>query len=158
LSEHKTLEPDGVQSTLVAGGKDIDLRPIPIATEWSTPYWDGAAAGRLVLQKCRECGHWNHPPGLFCPNCSGESLSYEAIAGGGVITHLVVVHQTKLEAFEERVPYVVVAAEMDEQANLVLLGNVLDVDPFSVQNGMRIAFERRNPVVTIPQFVLDPGQ
>jgi uncharacterized OB-fold protein len=160
LSGHRTLEAGGEQPTRVTGGKGIDLRPSPIPTEWSTPYWDGAAVGRLILQRCRDCGHWNHPPGLFCPNCSGESLGNETIAGGGAITHLVVVHQTKIEAFEGRVPYLVVAAEMDEQADLVLLGNVLDVDPFSAEIGMRIriAFERQNSAVTLPQFVLDSGQ
>ena len=38
------------------------------------PFWDGCAAGKLMVPKCGDCGksHW-YPLGL-CPHCFSDKL------------------------------------------------------------------------------------
>jgi len=38
-----------------AGGAAVGSRPWPLADELTAPFWDAAAAQRLVVQRCTEC-------------------------------------------------------------------------------------------------------
>ena len=45
-------------------------RPIPVPNEWTKPFWDAAKRGALELQRCQQCGHFQHPPYATCVNCA----------------------------------------------------------------------------------------
>jgi len=131
-------------------------RPRPVPTALSEPYWRAAAHRRLVIQRCVTCGSWNHPPVLSCASCQSATLGFDAVSGSGTIVQYVVVRQTKFAAFEGRVPYGAAAVELDEQAGLVLVGNVLGCAPEDVKIGgrVRVEFERIDDEIGLPQFRL----
>jgi uncharacterized OB-fold protein len=43
-------------------------------------FFDGAAAGRLVIKRCAECASWYAPDASECPCCGGE-LGWAAASG-----------------------------------------------------------------------------
>lgn len=40
------------------------------------PYWQGLAAGRLLLPRCADCGKWFWPAAHYCPHCHGEAVEW----------------------------------------------------------------------------------
>ena len=44
-------------------------------------FWDGAAEGKLLIQRCTDCGTLRHPPAPMCGNCG--SLAWDAAESSG---------------------------------------------------------------------------
>lgn len=42
------------------------------------PFFDGAAAGRLMIKRCAGCASWYAPDASECPGCGGEPAWAEA--------------------------------------------------------------------------------
>ena len=50
----------------------------------TAPYFEGLAAGKLMLKRCKACGEAHFYPRARCPFCLGET-AWEASAGEGTI-------------------------------------------------------------------------
>lgn len=59
------------------------IRPLP--DQLTSPFWEGARNGKLLIQQCRDCGHHNHPPQVVCGWCASASLEPKPVPGTGVI-------------------------------------------------------------------------
>jgi uncharacterized OB-fold protein len=47
-------------------------------------FWEGAKSGKLLFQKCSDCGALRNPPGPMCSHC--QSLKWEPFEARGVGT------------------------------------------------------------------------
>lgn len=84
-------------------------------------FWEGAAAGRLLVQRCATCGELRHPPGPMCPRC--HSLEWDTVASSGhgrVLSWILSHHPTR----PDDEPRVVVLVALDEGTRLV--SNLID--------------------------------
>lgn len=142
-----------------AGKVDTTKAPynvIPVPDQWTKPFWDGAREQKLMVQRCQKCGNYNHPPAFICMGCYDReaSLEFEQVSGRGTIYSWYIYHDTATGGFEEKVPYLVVAVELDEQPRLVLLSNLLNCPYDQVELGMpvEVVWEKVNDEITIPQF------
>src|SRR5207253_705371 len=45
------------------------------------PFFDGTAAGRLVIRRCEPCDRWYAPDATSCPGCGGEDLTWAQASG-----------------------------------------------------------------------------
>jgi uncharacterized OB-fold protein len=130
-----------------------EILPIPDAL--TRPYWDGAASGRLVLQRCDRCDRFWHFPVPLCPTChQSDRLGWREVSGEGVIYSYVVIHHTRMPAFAEKLPYVVVCVELIEQEGLRLFANLLEFGPNEVRVGteVEVCFQRVAATIALPQF------
>jgi uncharacterized OB-fold protein len=96
-------------------------------------FWEGAASGRLLLQRCADCGTICHPPLPMCPAC--QSLAhepFEASGRGTVYSWIRSVHPNE-PAGEARIVAVV---DLEEGARLV--SNLCDVDAADVHTGLAV--------------------
>jgi uncharacterized OB-fold protein len=129
---------------------DGALRPRP-PEDVDTAFWfGGAAEGRLLVQRCTDCGRLRHPPGPVCPECT--SLRWDTLEsqGRGSVYSFVVNHHPQAPGFEY--PLVVALVELDEGFRLV--GGIGGVDPADVVIGMPVDTEFFSPVegVALPRF------
>lgn len=111
-------------------------------------FWDGVAAGQLLLRSCAECGRLQHPPSPMCPAChSVRWATREASGRGTVYSWIVSHHPTEADAL----PRVVVLVDLEEGVRLV--SNLQGVAPENVRNGMdvEVYFHDFDGVV-LPQF------
>jgi Rubredoxin-like zinc ribbon domain (DUF35_N) len=69
-------------------------RPIPVPNEWTMPFWDAARRGVLELQRCRNCGHFQHPPYATCTQCVATDLKFEPVRGVGTIYAYTIMYHT----------------------------------------------------------------
>lgn len=78
-----------------------DQRPRPLPDETSRFYWDAAAAGRLMLQRCRSCWLLQFPPDVCCVHCQSEECKHR-LHGIGFLNEAV--SQLRGQCGERQVP------------------------------------------------------
>jgi uncharacterized protein len=132
------------------------LRPRPVTNELTKPFWDGIAAGKLVIQRCNECDAYIHPPRHECPECRSQGLAFVAVSGRGIIHARSIVEAPVVIGFEQDVPYVCLVAELEEQKGLLVAGNLMVADPYEARIGrpVRLVFHTDPDGFTRPVFVL----
>ena len=54
-------------------------------TPVSVPFWEGAAQGDLVLQRCDSCQAFVWYPRAICPACHSAELTWTPAAGTGTV-------------------------------------------------------------------------
>ncbi|MFD9337767.1 Zn-ribbon domain-containing OB-fold protein [Streptomyces sp. NPDC060028] len=89
---------------------------LPEIDEFTRPYWDAAAEGRLLLRRCGACARAHHYPREFCPSCwAGEDrVTWEAASGRATLYTWSVIHRNDLPPFGTRVPYVAAVVDLAE--------------------------------------------
>lgn len=127
-------------------------KPLPIVDQDTQPFWEGCAQGKLLLQRCNECGAVWHPPSPVCHQCLSSANEWVEASGEGTVFSYVVVHQAFHPAFAEEVPYVVALVALAEGPHLMT--NVVGVPADQVSVGMpvHVTFERASDEITLPKF------
>lgn len=145
----------------MTGAADRPLRPLPVPDEQSAPYWEAAARHQLVVARCSRCGTFSHPPDVVCQACgsSDPDFRFTEVSGRGRVRSWTVMRQSFLPGFATEVPYVLVDVELIEQADLRLIGRLVDGPDarFGLDSEVTVAFEDVTPEVSIPAFALAPG-
>lgn len=128
--------------------------PGPSPSPDAGPYWDAAAAERLEVQQCGECGSYRFPPSHLCRDCGSDNMSWVSVSGKGSIYSFSIVHRAPTPAFREHVPYVVALIDLKEgprmMANIIGDG-CLDC---AIAERVEVCFEDRGEGAKIPQFRL----
>jgi uncharacterized protein len=126
---------------------------VPDPSPLGAPYWDGAAEGQLLIQRCERCGHVFHPPLPVCPSCHSTELSWQPASGRGKVFSFTIVHIAAHPALAERVPYVAALIELEEGPRMV--ANMLEVAPENVRIDMpvKVQFVPVADGIKLPQFV-----
>ena len=125
---------------------------IPGVTDLTRPYWENARAGRLVTQRCRNCGRIWHPPLPACPHCHGTDIGWHEVSGAGTVYTYTVVRHATHAALADRVPYVIAIVELAEGPRLVT--GIEGCAPEDVRVGMtvRACFREVADGVALPYF------
>ncbi len=131
-----------------------DRRPLPLPDMESRAYWQGARRHELVILRCAACGFYIHYPKAVCPCCGAGTILPSRVSGRGVIHSYTVTHHKAAPGFAERIPFVVALVELEEQAGLRIVANILGCPPDAVRIGLlvEVVFEEVVPDVTLPQF------
>jgi uncharacterized OB-fold protein len=131
---------------------DAQTLPRPAPTALSRPFWEAANQGRLVLQKCRPCGHFRWTPQILCTRCLSEDFTWEEVSGEGVIYSFTVVHRPPLPAFTA--PYVLAVVELAEGP--LMLTRLVDAPSEALQIGaaVSVAFTRLDEEINLYTFRL----
>ena len=56
------------------------------------PFFDGTAAGRLVIKRCDPCDRWFAPDTADCPGCGEEDLAWAEASGEAALVTWTVSH------------------------------------------------------------------
>ncbi|MTD12428.1 nucleic acid-binding protein [Nakamurella sp. YIM 132087] len=117
-------------------------RPLPrLGDEYTRTYFGEWAAGRLVVQHCPECGHWQHYPRALCEKC-GATPVFEEQEPAGVVWTYTIIRQMGTEPFRSEAPYPVAMIAL--AGGIKIMGTITDCEPEQVRIGMRV---RGYPVV-----------
>jgi uncharacterized protein len=129
--------------------------PLPAPTPVSEGFWAGCRAGRLLVPRCRACGHQFFPPQPACTRCLSPDIEERECTGRGALYSYTIVWRPQNPAFQ--VPYIVAIVELDEGWHLVT--NLLNCEPEEVEVGMPVTvrFTSVSDDITLPYFVPDPG-
>jgi uncharacterized OB-fold protein len=129
-------------------------KPIPAITPDMREFFDGARAGRLMVQKCDSCGKLRFPAHDLCSKCNSTDSRWVPVSGRGEVFSFNIMHQLYHPGFANEVPYAVVMVELEEGCKFV--SNLLGIKPHDIKCGMPVAvtFEKLSDEVSMPKFRL----
>ncbi len=94
---------------------------------------DALAAGKFIIQQCKECGQHLFYPRALCPHCGAVDLKWVEPTGRGVVYSTSVVRLRP----EHGPDYNVVLVDLEEGPRM--MGRVVDIAPDKVKIGMRVS-------------------
>ncbi|MEM7095390.1 MAG: zinc ribbon domain-containing protein [Actinomycetota bacterium] len=99
--------------------------PVPARDGLDAPFWSALAEGRLVLQRCEDCGSWQWGPEWICHTCHSFNVGWQETEPRGVIySHERVWHPVH-PALKEQGPFVIVLVELSDCDGVRMVGNLL---------------------------------
>jgi uncharacterized OB-fold protein len=126
-------------------------RTIPIPTPETQPFWDGARAGELRLQRCDACAHVYFPPRPFCPKCAGRAVSWFTASGRATL-YSYVIHHRPAPGFTP--PYSIAVVTLEEGPRMMT--NIIECPqtPEALQLDMpvEVVFKPLTEQISLPQF------
>jgi uncharacterized OB-fold protein len=130
-----------------------ELPPLREPEADGRPFWEAAAKGRLVLQRCRACGTVRFPPRHQCNKCWSPDTEWFDASGHGEIESITIVRRAPTAAYRDRVPFVLVAVTLTEGVRMItnLIGD--RAMEGRIGNQVEVCFESR-PNGALPQFRL----
>lgn len=146
-------KPDAAASSDKAAAPAPAKRPLPGISDDTRFFWDGARAGKLLIQRCKSCGELRHPPGPVCPSCHSFEWDTLEASGRGTVYSFVVMHYPEVPPFDHPNPIVLV--ELEEGTRLI--SQIVGIKPGDVKIGQAVQVEFNtfnDGELVLPQFRL----
>lgn len=132
---------------------DADLeKPLPKPAKWSKPFWEGTKVHKLLLKKCRQCGHIDHPPYLYCTECQSDDCEWIEASGKATLYAFAINQYGVPFPFIPDLPYVTALVDLAEGPRM--LSNIVGCDLDKLENGMEleVVFEKVSSDITLPKW------
>ncbi len=131
---------------------DAYAKPLPIVDGPNQPFWEGARAGTLMLQRCLDCNRYRFPASRYCSSCLGERSEWQGTSGQGTVVSYCGFHKAYWPSFANEVPYDVVQVRLKE--GVQLFSNLVDVPREKIRIGMKVRahFDAVTEGVTLVRF------
>jgi hypothetical protein len=129
-------------------------KSLPKINKVDQAYWEGAAAGKLLLQKCKSCGKVQFFPRVACVDCFGV-LDWIESKGTGKVHTFTLVRVPRNPAFKEEVPIYYINVILDE--GVIMESRLVGNSKEKVKLGDRVKVffqETHNPNIKLPCFEL----
>jgi uncharacterized protein len=125
----------------------------PVITEETAPFWAAAKDGRLLVERCTDCGADSFPPYGMCRACRSRQIEQVEITGHGTVYSLTVNYQRWMADLE--VPYAIVLVEFADHPGVRVVGRLRGCEPEDARIGMtvEVGFEPGPGDVAIPSFI-----
>jgi len=121
--------------TIEALRETLSARALPAPDNAALHYWQSAADGKLVLQRCVDCGEFQFYPRALCAACAGETEWVDA-SGRGTLYTFTVIRQNRSEAFVRLSPYAVGIVELEEGVRM--MSNIVECELDRLEVGMAL--------------------
>ena len=120
--------------------------PAPAVNAENRPYFDAAAAGKLVIKYCNACNAHHHYPRAICPHCFSDRTEWRDARGTGTV------HTYSVLRRGVPVPYCIAYVTLDEGVSMVT--NIVDCDLDAIRIGqkVRVVFKPTEGGPPVPMF------
>jgi uncharacterized OB-fold protein len=127
-------------------------RPAPIPDAESAAFWSATLEGKLLVQRCADCGRAQLYARPHCLACRGP-VAWEQASGTGTVYSYTVIRQNPSRSFRHLLPFVVALIDLDEGPRI--MSNIVGSPPEAVAIGTRVqvTFEPVSDQAALPLFV-----
>ncbi len=128
------------------------IKPFPVPSLETRPYWEGCKAHELRIQKCAACGQHQFYPRLYCAKCFSDRVEWVRASGRGKVATFTIVRRPVSPAFADEVPYVVALVTLEEGPTMMT--NIVGIAVEKVEMGMpvTVTFDDWSPEIAIAKF------
>lgn len=128
--------------------------PTPAPNELTAFFWEGAKQNKLVIQQCNNCHKFQHWPEPVCHHCLSFDLGHGEVSGRGTVYSYEIATQAFHPYFEDKLPFVIAVVELEEQANLKLITNLVDFADEQLEVGapVEVTFRPLTDEFNLPVF------
>ncbi|MBI2907078.1 MAG: OB-fold domain-containing protein [Chloroflexi bacterium] len=125
---------------------------LPIPGMDNEEFWRRVRQHELVLQHCKDCGAYTHPPAPTCTSCASPNREWVKASGKGEVHTYVTTVQAVFAAIQGRVPWTVVDVQLEEGVHII--SNMVDCPPEMLKIGLpvEVVFEDVTPEATLYKF------
>lgn len=88
--------------------------PGPTIIPLTAPFWEAAARGQLLIQRCGSCDKAVFYPREICPHCWSDQLDWDEATGSGRLKSFSTIWKPGHPGWLPAAPYVVGLVELDE--------------------------------------------
>ena len=128
--------------------------PVPEITDLTRPFWDAAAEGRLVMQKCPHCGAVSFPPKPWCVDCGSRDIDWAEVGPRGTVYSFTISRSVAMNypGWKEHLPVVMCLIDVDDGARMY--AQVVDCSPEEIGIGKRVEvhFAEIEDGIKVPKF------
>ncbi len=137
-------------ATDAGGAPPKPKRMRPVLGHDNKWWWDQINEGKLVIQRCKQCGTLRHPTRPMCWKCQSLDWDFIVASGKGFVYSYVVMHHPPFPGFEY--PLIVGVIELEEGTRLVT--NIVGIDPKEVKINMpvKLSIENVDEELKLPLF------
>jgi uncharacterized OB-fold protein len=107
--------------------------------EDSIEHYRGRLQQRLMINRCRNCNAWHHPPRHFCPACWSADVGAVEVRGNGVVELSTVLHVgTPKPDIDYTIGYQLCAVRLDEAPTVRVTAPLRDLPGGAEAIGLRV--------------------
>jgi uncharacterized OB-fold protein/acyl dehydratase len=117
-----------------AGMPAKPTRMRPTLSHDNSWWWDGVNEGRLLIQKCSDCGALRHPPRPMCCECQSTAWGSIESSCKGTVHSYTVMHHPPIPGYH----YPLAVALIDLAEGTRIVSNVEGCSPEEVHIGMPV--------------------
>ncbi len=129
-------------------------KPQPDVTDLTRPFWAAAREGRLVMQRCLQCGTSTFHPKPWCIECGSRGLEWADTTAMGTVYSHTVSYSVAMNspAWQHELPVILCLVDIDEGARMY--AQVTHCTPQRIHVGMRVQayFEAGEDGFVVPRF------
>lgn len=131
-----------------------EIRPLPVPTKDTEPFWKGAKEEKILIQRCQDCGSTQFYPRPSCNQCLSDQMMWIEACGRGIVYTYTINHLPANPFMKDKTPYAVAIVQLDE--GIKMMANIIDspLDQIQVGAPVEVVFEKANEEITLPQFKL----
>jgi hypothetical protein len=125
--------------------------PAPEIAPETAAFWAATAEGRLLLQRCADCGQHLWYPRYVCAHCHSVRLESIEASGRGIIYSFTLTTRGILE-YADCGPYVLALVELAEGPRMMT--NIVEADPatLSIGQAVEVVFHDTGEQSALPRF------
>ncbi|MDP6560364.1 MAG: Zn-ribbon domain-containing OB-fold protein [Candidatus Binatia bacterium] len=130
-------------------------KSLPKVNSIDRDFWQGAAQGKLLLQKCKKCSHLQFFPRATCTDCFSMDLDWVQASGRGTVHSFSLVQVPRNPAFKEDVP--ITYADIILEEGVLMQSRILGKDKEKVKIGspVKVFFQETQDLdIKLPVFEL----
>ena len=125
-------------------------RPQPGISDDTRFFWEGCAAGTLLIQRCTQCQTLRHPPAPVCIDC--HSFEWDSIEASGraSLYSFVIMHYPEVAPFDHPNPIGLI--ELEEGVRLVAGLTGVTREQLRIGQPLQLEFQTFNGEMSLPMF------
>ena len=112
------------------------IRPLPVPTPNSEPFWQGLANHQVTLQQCDDCDAWVFYPRSHCNHCLSPHLNWREVRGNGTVYSFTIARRPTAPQFADEIPQLIVVVELEEGVRMNAV--IVNVAPEALRVGMAV--------------------
>lgn len=121
-------------------------------------HYRGLLAGKLLINRCQQCGYWIYPHRPLCPECDSWDVKATEVSGLGRLFMYTLIYQSRDPKVFLEDPMPIAAVELVEQKGLRYLSNIVGCPPHKLRNDMplKLVWVDQDGI-KVPAFAPDSG-
>lgn len=97
-------------------------------------WWEQAAEGKLVIQRCSGCQTLRHPPRPMCSECRSMEWDFIESSGRGTVNSFTVLHHPQFPGYDY--PLSIILVDLEEGTRLT--SQLVECDREDIEFGMAV--------------------
>ena len=112
------------------------LKPMPVATKISAPFWQALKENQLKIQQCKQCEGWVFFPRNHCSHCLAHELQWQQVSGEGTLYSYTLTRIPTMPEFSDEMPQALAVVELAQGVRINT--TLIDVAEQDIKIGMPV--------------------